>query len=322
MIINKLKITGTVRPVNAIAKFSTKVNLVNFLFDFILERLLRQRISRTRSTDTEDFFVKTADFIGAQIMAHDLYEKRELETLVKYLTPIHPILKHGISFDVGANIGNHTLFLAPFFSEIHAFEPNPKLTTLLKLNTRNVVNIKIYEFGLASLKSHKILYINSENVGGSSTVKGRGVFNEQVEIQLLPLDSLEIDCENLQLIKIDVEGNEYEVLMGGRDTIQQSMPIILLEQFPSDFDSMDKNSIALLKSFGYKFSWMAPDSINQNMIQRRARKIYNLVKRREVTFLLTDSEVPRGHYPMLIAVPPRFFSPLALGKSDGFIHSL
>jgi FkbM family methyltransferase len=298
-----------------IDQWSAKIDSLNFFMDFMLEKLLRRKISTMDVTSVEDFYIKTKDYIGNQIIAHDLYEKRELKSLVHFLTPIHPLLKTGLGFDVGANIGNHTIFLAPYLQEVHAFEPNPRICLLLELNTQKILNIKIFNFGLSNSKASKTLYVDSQNVGGSSTIKNRGKFNDEIKIRLLPLDSIKIQYEKLQIIKIDVEGNEYEVLLGGIKTIQNSMPIILLEQFPSDFDSPKRSSIALLTKFGYRFVWMAHDSVNQNKIQRRIRRVVNLLYRREVTFFVTSSEVPRAHYPMLVAVPPRFFGLLKVGIS-------
>jgi FkbM family methyltransferase len=318
----ELEKTASMRIMKVLGKFAAEISPLNFLLDFVLERLLHRKISTAKSARTQDFFVKKDDYIANQIIAHDLYEKRELEALVSFLSPIHPMLKQGTGIDVGANVGNHSIFLAPFFQEMHSFEPNPKIITLLKLNTGSFTNIKIYEFGLSNANSQKILYVDSENIGGSSTIKGRGKFNSEIEIQLYPLDSLDIKYEKLQLIKIDVEGNEHDVLLGAKDTIQQSMPIILLEQFPHDFDSSDKNSITLLREFGYRFVWMAHDSTNQKKMQRRARRVLNLLIHREITFFLTNSEVPRGHYPMLLAIPPRFFCLLNSDESERVIRSL
>ncbi len=295
---------------------STKANPVNYFLDFVLERLLRRKTSITDVSTPGDFYVKTKDYIGNQIIAYNLYEKRELMALIHFLTPIKSFLKEGIGLDVGANIGNHSAFLAPYLQEVHAFEPNPSAFRLLELNTQNISNIKAHNFGLSKSKVATTLYVDSQNVGGSSTIKGRGFSNEEIEILLVPLDSLELYNSKLQIIKIDVEGCEYEVLLGAHKTIQRSMPIILLEQFPSDFDSSNQNCISLLSDFGYEFAWMAHDSENQSKAPRRMKRVINLVLHREVTFFFTNPKVPRGHYPMLIAIPPRFFSLLRVSSLD------
>ena len=101
------------------------------------------------------------------------------------------------------------------------------------MNTKKISNIKIHNFGLSKSKVAAILYVDSQNVGGSSAIKGRGFSNEDIETLLVPLDSLELSNTKLQIIKLDVEGYDFEVLLGAHRTIQRSMPIILLEQFPS-----------------------------------------------------------------------------------------
>ena len=72
------------------------------------------------------------DFIGHQINLKGLYERQELLTTFKYLKEQHLI--NGLAADIGANIGNHSLFLRNYYPQVFSFEPNPRTYKVLSLN--------------------------------------------------------------------------------------------------------------------------------------------------------------------------------------------
>ena len=68
----------------------------------------------------------------------------------------------------------------------------------------------------------------SENIG--QTLK------EFSEVQQITLDSLAL--ERLDLLKIDVEGMEFETLAGAETTISQHRPLLLIEAIKIDGEKM------------------------------------------------------------------------------------
>ena len=72
--------------------------------------------------------------------------------------------------DIGANIGNHSLYFSEFldYDEIVCFEPFEKNVELLKLNLIGK-NCRIMDYALSDSESEKILYNSqSNNFGGFS----------------------------------------------------------------------------------------------------------------------------------------------------------
>jgi FkbM family methyltransferase len=59
----------------------------------------------------------------------------------------------------------------------------------------------------------------------------------------------------IDFFKIDVEGFEYEVLLGAKDTLLKYKPKIFIETFPDNYNKVDE----LLEKYGYKmekaFEW-------------------------------------------------------------------
>ena len=52
---------------------------------------------------------------------------------------------------------------------------------------------------------------------------------EIFEVIQKTLDSIELNIENIDVLKIDVEGYSYEVLKGAKNTIENFLPLIQLE---------------------------------------------------------------------------------------------
>lgn len=150
--------------------------------------------------------------------------------------------------DIGANIGNHTLFYANELKagKIICFEPQKEHFQLLKKNIELNNLEKIVECHCVGLSDKK----------GTATVKeyfdyntGQNILEETVggEIQLLTLD--EFHFTEIYLIKIDVEGMEYSVLKGAFETIQNNKPYIIVESFENNFVRIRD----ILENFGYKY---------------------------------------------------------------------
>jgi FkbM family methyltransferase len=156
--------------------------------------------------------------------------------------------KHKTIIDIGANIGNHSLFFSEFleYDKIICFEPFEKNVELLKLNLIGK-NCKIMDYALSDSDSEKILY-NSEpnNFGGFSLHSYDGVkggnksFIVKDTVTTKTLDSLNLT--NITMIKIDVEGHENSVLNGGIETIKRNSPIIFIENLSSGYPHLFEDS--------------------------------------------------------------------------------
>ncbi|MDX1653031.1 MAG: FkbM family methyltransferase [Brumimicrobium sp.] len=139
--------------------------------------------------------------------------------------------------DIGANVGDVTLHAAQIVGkngEIHAFEPDPtnykRLTANLNLNTFN--NIRKNQVGLGhETGTFKIANIDSGNQGMNRIIQGKPTNLNTHEINVITLDSyaLENRLEKIDLIKIDVEGFEYNVLKGSTAVINNFHPTFFIE---------------------------------------------------------------------------------------------
>lgn len=129
----------------------------------------------------------------------------------------------GICMDIGANVGNHTVFFSKFckFDKVWAFEPSPNSFELLKENVRAQDmdwGTQMFPFAVGS----EMCYINmSDNDENPSQNK----INGEGEILMVKIDIK----EKVALIKIDVEGYELEVIKGAYEVIEREKPELFIE---------------------------------------------------------------------------------------------
>jgi FkbM family methyltransferase len=168
--------------------------------------------------------------------------------------------KNKIALDIGANIGTSCIHMANHYSQVHAFEPQKKIFNLLQSNIKinNCKNIIPHNFGLGNnIKKEKMEYYDKNsltNQGGIGIDKNGNKNGETIYVQ--PLD--ELNLSNIALIKIDVEGYEYNVLLGGKNTITSSRPYIIIElNIKSKNDH--NNIINFFKQINYKLTRISPD---------------------------------------------------------------
>ena len=188
---------------------------------------------------TKDFFGlqykgNTGNYIDKHIYYFDAYEKPILFFMRDAMRGLDA--EKGVFLDVGANTGQHSLFMSLHASEVHAFEPYaPVLVRFrehLKLN--NLSNVVIYPVGLGDKKVEMPFYDPPDsNQGTGSFVEGS--FSENaLESHLLKIvvgdDELERNgVEKIDLIKMDIEGYEKYALIGLKRTMEKSRPIIVME---------------------------------------------------------------------------------------------
>jgi FkbM family methyltransferase len=156
--------------------------------------------------------------------------------------------------DIGSHSGTYSISLAKYCNHIYSFEPQKMTYYALcgSVALSNIENITCFNFGLGSNKQigNQILNIVSEDGGGSTLHTNLNAINiiktEEITIKMLD----ELNLTNIGFIKIDVEGNEYDVILGGLKTLEQSnYPKILFES-----NKENDNLRQLLESLNYKIA--------------------------------------------------------------------
>jgi FkbM family methyltransferase len=177
-------------------------------------------------------------YIGKCFDLYGQYSESEVAMMRNFLKPGYTVI------DVGANIGDLTIPLSIAVGDsglIYAVESNPDLFNVLCANLalNRILNTKPINAFIASSDA-----ANTQGVWGNYA-------GETWEPNFLALDSMELEACNL--IKIDVDGNELDVLHAAETTIEKHRPILYLEN-----DVREKSPALLdfaIGTLGYDLYW-------------------------------------------------------------------
>lgn len=158
--------------------------------------------------------------------------------------------------DVGANLGDFTLVAARAVGpsgKVVAFEPDPQnFGWLIKSVERNAFkNIEIRQEALSASEGVAPFFLS--DVSGWHTLKAGQISlsgeRAPITVRTRPLDTLTLD--RLDVVKIDVEGAEYEVLSGAERHLAQFRPLLFVDLHASmgaDVEGVSR----MLRGLNYK----------------------------------------------------------------------
>ena len=118
--------------------------------------------------------------------------------------------------DIGSHVGLWTRELASKFEQVYCFEPNPVFIECFKKNITET-NVQLFQYGLS----------NNEHTASMKETNSTMMNDEPGSIQCRTLDSFNLN--NIDFIKIDVDGFEVKVLSGAIETITRNKPAINIE---------------------------------------------------------------------------------------------
>lgn len=138
-------------------------------------------------------------------------------------------------FDVGANAGHHTLFMAPLADRVIAFEPLPELVRLIeeRIELNHLTNVRIVPVALGERNETLTYYPGEGANSGVGTFVAPDDAAERRRIELVVRRGDELSAEmglpEIDLLKVDVEGFEPFVFRGLAERIGRDRPVILTE---------------------------------------------------------------------------------------------
>jgi FkbM family methyltransferase len=171
--------------------------------------------------------------LSKQLFISGRYEPNEFALLDRILEPGMVVV------DAGANEGLYTLFAAAAVGssgKVLAFEPSPREYGRLRTNCElnDVPAVQLFRMALSDSNGTAELAIaTAEHAGQNLLGEARS------EIEILRRESVPVmrfdevpgvsALPRLDLFKLDVEGEEYRLLLGAAESIQKHRPVILFE---------------------------------------------------------------------------------------------
>ena len=226
-------------------------NVIQYIKKEITRKYLRHK-TRENIKNFNQIGVLTNDLISESIFLNGSHEKEYLKVIKNNLSSY---IKNKNVLDIGANIGTHTLFFALLAKKVYSFEPNKKVFDLLYLNTKNKRNVKAFNYGLSEKSGIFSALIPMDNTGGGSLVSKnlKNCFSVKFRLKKYT-DILELQKQKIDLIKIDIEGNELKCFKGMKSLLDLQTAIILMEQKDGVNNKTSKEA-DFLKTCGYMYMY-------------------------------------------------------------------
>lgn len=217
----------------------------------------------TRYSDNFYFF-KNDLFIGQSIRMYGEYTQPEVDLLDLLVTP------ESVVYDIGANIGYHTVALANKCQEVHSFEANSDTFEVLEKNCASLDNVFLYNCALSNNNgTTKVDCLDLSSPGNFGEVHVSSKNESTQEVLCFCLDSLNLPPP--AVIKIDVEGHELAVLEGAWITICKYRPAVFYENMHNpDFPKIYEK----FASIGYKQYWFAVHNYNPNNFRNNQNNVF------------------------------------------------
>ena len=164
--------------------------------------------------------------------------------------------ENGVVIDIGGHIGTFTLFAANKLTKgrVITFEPFPDNYKMIRKNlTLNKIdNVILNQEAVGDKIGKRILHLDTENNGANSFYESDS--NKIINVPTTTLEKIfkRYKLKEVELIKIDAEGAEYDILLSCRDSLLKKVKKIVLEYHDYLNTSLDHRQISKrLSSLGF-----------------------------------------------------------------------
>ncbi len=253
-----------------------KITQQNFILS-LLENLVRS-----------NFYL----FIFFRYLTNKLFAKLIYETDFKFIYYINnfSFFKNKIILDIGANDGISVKAIRKFTkNKIISFEPNEKnFSKILKLQ-KKIDKIHVYKIALSNRKLKNVsiyeAYFKKYHLSPFDSLSKKNVikhlkqslFIKNIEKKISIHNSIvktrKLDEYKLSpcFIKIDIQGHEYECILGSLNTIKINKPILMIEY---DKKIINKIYTKLIKLNYKKFFFVAKE---KKLYEHKNEKVFNIL---------------------------------------------
>ena len=161
------------------------------------------------------------------------------------------------SIGIGEDISFDLDIIEKYSCKVFAFDPTPKSVNWVNKNVTNN-NFNFSPIGISKEKGSRLFYLPKNDKYVSGSLEKISTINEEMAVELefdkLKNQMIKNNHKKIDLLKMDIEGSEYEVIdsiLNEKIEIDQ----ILVEFHPhlvQNGRKKTKSSIIKLESFGYK----------------------------------------------------------------------
>ena len=206
----------------------------NFFY-YIFYRAIRKFLKGNIKVQICNFFINAST--NKHNMSNGLLNKCYFgdETILLVIKKISD-QKKTFLLDCGSNYGFYSFYLASLSmgNQVLAFEASPKTLVSFKANLdlNNFKNINFRNVAISEISGKFVSFYESYNDWESSVTHNKFKNTKIVIIETTTIDQelLNKDLNSFGvIIKLDIEGNEFNAIQGGKDTILKYEPLIIIE---------------------------------------------------------------------------------------------
>jgi FkbM family methyltransferase len=253
----------------------------NFFY-YIFYRIIRKFLNGKIKVKICNFFINAST--NKNNMSNSLLNKCYFGD-EKILEIIKKISDHKKIFllDCGSNYGFYSFYVASLSADnqVLAFEASPKTSDTFKANLElnNFKNIDYRNVAINEISGKFISFYESFNDWESSATHNNFKNNKMVTVETTTIDK-ELLNKNLSnfsiVIKLDIEGNEFNAIQGGFETILKYEPLITIELSKYNLNNKTYNFDYFRKFLNDTKYKVYDDKLTQVCIETLIDKINNL----------------------------------------------
>lgn len=245
--------------------------LIGVVYFGFIQRILR-KINLLLQHFQNQFRMQMHARIHLWFMNFNLFRLRKLKKMLEAeeyepaVTQLIKSLKGKVFVDVGANIGYFSIIASKNFNEIYAFEPFPQTYKLLrrclsKMNVFNVIPVKMAVMAKEGTECFGLFNYQIEPFDATTHIQLGLPEETHVPLKTLAIPTTTLTvffdlCMHpravLDLVKVDVEGNEWEVLKGAEPIMKQIMNWIIEIHDITRKEELEK----YMRKHGYTLKWI------------------------------------------------------------------
>lgn len=197
--------------------------------------LLRAMLPSTRSVNGALIYLNPEDPVVGGALTLGVYENDAIAFFERVVEP------EMVFVDAGANVGLYTalaLRRMSYPSRIICVEPDPVSASFLEQTIRanhegnQSPKVSLYQVALSDTRGEVMLHKNPENKG-DNRIYSDPLCTDAIQVHSDTLDNLmeREAIEEINLVKIDVQGAEAKVVAGARGILQKSADCVMMTEF-------------------------------------------------------------------------------------------
>jgi len=237
--------------------------------------------------------------ISRDLIVDGIRERISVEVVTK------EVKSGDIVVDIGANIGYYVLIEAKRTGnkgKIYAIEPVPSNIELLRKNIEinGLSNVEVSQLAIGDTNEFHPMYLFSQrNLGMLTDVAGTSkekLVTERIEVKVTTLDDFLKDKPYPNVIRMDVEGYEYQIIRGMKNILERNLPLTLFIDFHFHLLKREESVEILntLKSAGFRIAYVAKEVRQRG--QCRHALLSGVIRLVEPVILKEFNQVTPGRY--------------------------